>query len=413
MHNLKSAGIEDLPATQALTLHTQAAFEYQYSFALWKLPYDDTKHFIMDFSKEEKTIKPDIANLPAGFLVSPFLNEENAQTTFIKADLYYQFKKDGTAQHLSSSPTCSDAIEKLNNAIAQLKDKPNRTYNYSGVSKSIAPTKKEDFITFTSKAIEEIRQGKLEKLVPSRVKLIDIPDQFDLIDCFHKLCNAYPHAMVSIIATPTLGTWIGATPEVLVSMDKNEIFRTMSLAGTQKLPAHNTSSAESTITQASWMEKEIEEQALVSRYIINCFKKIRLREYTEKGPKTILAGNLMHLKTDFSVDTKTVAFPELPTVMLELLHPTSAVCGMPREASIDFIKENEGFDRELFSGYLGPVNIQEESNIFVNLRCMQLLDKKAAVYAGAGVTINSDPEKEWSETALKCETLLNVLLKNN
>lgn len=411
MQNLRSADIEGLKASQALGLYLQAAFEHQYSFALWKLPHDNIKHFIMDLSGKEKTVKPDIGHLPPGFLISPFLNEGNEQTTFIKADLYYQFKKGSISPSISSISGLS-ASEKLDNLKTQLKDKVSQPFKCFGSSKSIAATNKEAFVELTLKAIEKIRQGSLEKLVPARVKVVDLPNQFDLIECFYNLCDAYPHAMVSMVATPALGTWIGATPELLVNMDKNDIFRTVSLAGTQKLP-DEAASTENTIAQASWTEKEIEEQALVSRYIINCFKKIRVREYEEKGPKTILAGNLMHLKTDFAIDTKVIAFPELPTVMLELLHPTSAVCGMPREAAIDFIKENEGFNRELFSGYLGPVNIQEETNIFVNLRCMQLLDKKAAVYAGAGVTVGSNPEKEWLETTLKCETLLNVLLKNN
>src|SRR5690606_5345125 len=86
-----------------------------------------------------------------------------------------------------------------------------------------------------------------------------------------------------------------------------------------------------------------------------------------------------------------------------------AVCGMPRVASIDFLKVHEGFDRQLYSGYLGPVNIDEETHLYVNLRCMQLLASKAAVYAGAGVTVSSNPVKEWQETELKCETLLNVV----
>src|SRR5690606_14602969 len=154
------------------------------------------------------------------------------------------------------------------------------------------------------------------------------------------------------------------------------------------------------ISQASWTQKEIEEQALVSRYIINCFKKIRLREYDEKGPKTVKAGNLMHLKTDFTVDTRSVNFPELATVMLELLHPTSAVCGMPRQPALEFIKNNEGFDRRLYSGYLGPVNLMGETNLFVNLRCMALKSDQATIYAGAGVTVDSDPEKEWQETEM-------------
>ena len=95
--------------------------------------------------------------------------------------------------------------------------------------------------------------------------------------------------------------------------------------------------------------------------------------------------------------------------MLDLLHPTSAVCGMPQEPALDFLRKHEEYDRAFYSGYLGPVNIENETNIFVNLRCMQLLSQKAILYAGAGVTIDSDPEKEWQETEMKLQTLLNVL----
>ena len=73
------------------------------------------------------------------------------------------------------------------------------------------------------------------------------------------------------------------------------------------------------------------------------------------------------------------------------------------------IKEWEGFDREFFSGFLGPVHIDEHTNIFVNLRCMQLFGNKARLYAGAGVTEDSNPAKELQETEIKFNTLLNVM----
>ncbi len=405
MQRLRSEAIGGLEAKTALSLFIQAAFEKQYSFALWKLPNDDVKHFILDTSGNDKTIKPDIHNLAPGFLVGPFINEGD-NTTYIKADVHYQFLKETFSPHPNSVVQSPDAIEKLEKVAADLLANPKDAHPLYQSSATITDTEEQDFIALTHKAIQQIKQGNLEKLVPAKCKLVALPEKFDLVDCFYNLCEAYPHAMVSLVATPSLGTWMGATPEVLVSMDKHEIFKTMSLAGTQKLPGNNIEDA---AAQASWTAKEIEEQALVSRYIINCFKRIRLREYTEKGPTTVVAGNLMHLKTDFWVDTKTVSFPELPTVMLELLHPTSAVCGMPREASIEFLREHEGFDRQLYSGYLGPVNIEDETHLYVNLRCMQLLASKAAVYAGAGVTVNSNPAKEWQETELKCETLLNVV----
>ena len=102
-------------------------------------------------------------------------------------------------------------------------------------------------------------------------------------------------------------------------------------------------------------------------------------------------------------------FPQLGSVMLKLLHPTSAICGMPREESIAFLKTTESFDRSFYSGYLGPVNFENKTTLFVNLRCMQWCGQKAILYAGAGVTIDSIPEKEWEETELKMNTLLQVI----
>nr|MBX2840287.1 chorismate-binding protein [Flammeovirgaceae bacterium] len=100
---------------------------------------------------------------------------------------------------------------------------------------------------------------------------------------------------------------------------------------------------------------------------------------------------------------------QLGSVMLKLLHPTSAVCGMPKEKSLAFILENEDYDRELYSGYFGPVNIQNKTNIFVNLRCLQISKEEIVLYAGAGITEDSNPEKEWKETEIKMDILLNFL----
>lgn len=412
MENLKTKGIEGLEglkAEQILKLFIQVAVQSQYSYAVWRCPNNSKIHFVVDCSGVENTIKPDIHILPPGFLVSSFLNKNNNATTFIKADLYYVIG-DNIINSGSFKGDQNLQTETFEAEVVNLQKNGGSNFGHYNSNSTILSTQKDDFVSLVKLAIDHIDQGKYEKLVPAKVKMIDLPANFDLVDCFHHLCKAYANTLVSMIGTPSLGTWLGSSPEILVSMDKDGIFNTVALAGTQKSP-ENLSSPKEIIAQASWTQKEIEEQALVSRYIINCFKKIRLREYEEKGPKTILAGNVMHLKTDYSVDTKAMEFPELPSIMLELLHPTSAVSGMPREESLEFLQKNEKFERQLFSGYLGPVNIDEASNIFVNIRCMQILDKKAAIYAGAGVTSCSNPEKEWNETELKCETLLNVLNK--
>jgi isochorismate synthase len=267
----------------------------------------------------------------------------------------------------------------------------------------------ERFKNNVRQAIAAIKAGELTKIVLSRTKTLKHGEDFDPFQAFQKLHRSYPSAFVSLVSLPEQNEmWLGATPETLVSVDTEGIFRTTSLAGTQV--AKQPNGQEEEIKDIRWGQKEIHEQALVSRYIVECFKKIRLREYCESGPKTVKAGNLYHLRTDFVVDTHEVNFPELGTVMLRLLHPTSAVCGTPKEAALHFISEKEAYDRSFYSGYLGPVQVDQESALFVNLRTLRLSDGVATLYAGAGITEDSDPEREWEETEMKCETLLRVLI---
>jgi len=219
---------------------------------------------------------------------------------------------------------------------------------------------------------------------------------------FKRACEKYPDAFVYILKWEDGSFWLGASPELLVSSDSST-FCTQALAGTRRRLDVNQS-----IQQTLWSQKEIEEQAIVSRYIIDCFKKIRVREYTDIGPHTVLAGDLLHLKTDFIVKKSEANYEHIETEMLRLLHPTSAVCGMPKPEALRFIKQVEKFDRELYSGYLGPLHVDGKSHVFVNLRCAKVEGTILHLFAGAGITSSSVSAAEWTETQVKLQTMLQV-----
>jgi isochorismate synthase len=79
------------------------------------------------------------------------------------------------------------------------------------------------------------------------------------------------------------------------------------------------------------------------------------------------------------------------------------------EPSLKFLQENEAHDREFYAGFLGPINIEQESHLYVNLRCMKWMGDHILLYAGAGVTIDSLPEQELKEVEIKMETILKAL----
>jgi isochorismate synthase len=84
---------------------------------------------------------------------------------------------------------------------------------------------------------------------------------------------------------------------------------------------------------------------------------------------------------------------------------------MPQEKAKQFILKNEPYNREFYTGYLGEINNQKKSWLFVNLRCMQIYYQNFKIYVGGGITKDSKAEKEWEETELKSRTLLSVIEK--
>ncbi|GAB2579961.1 chorismate-binding protein [Spirosoma areae] len=408
------------PGPDAADLWDTACF-LGFPAALWRLPNQKDKHLIVSFDEVLPRVLADLDELPAGFLVSPFDNLDRgtstpAQTLFLRADLQARFSEQdlAAAEPVYQNQASGEAAERFRQRLTvHLTEQPDTKPRSDGVTVLPDPDAQANYLHNVNQAVEAMQRGEFRKVVLSRTKRIEFADAPNAVDLFDRLCQTYPTAFISAVSIPERGQiWISATPERLVSVDGEGVFRTASLAGTQS--AFNPDGTAKRPPDAMWSQKEIEEQALVSRYIIECFKKIRLREYIEEGPKTIIAGNLMHLGTSFTVDTQAVRYPQLGTVMLRLLHPTSAVCGTPRDVAFAFIRQHETHDRELYSGFLGPVNAHSEtespaSHIFVHIRCMKLEGRLATLYAGAGLTEDSVPEREWQETEIKCQTLLDVI----
>ncbi|WP_181308889.1 chorismate-binding protein [Rufibacter sp. XAAS-G3-1] len=374
----------------------QAALAAELPVALWRLP--NTKEVQAVVAAQAKQTLPPMEGPQQGFAFCPFQNATTAPGTFLPADLYFSGKPDASLErgesHLPSVFWAN--IQKTDQKQHSELKWPSHP---AGAVKSIT---RDSFEQTVATAVKAMQAGCLEKVVLSRTKTLPLFEGFDLLNAFTQLTQLYPTAFVSLVAIPGLGTWLGASPELLVQIDRHRVFRTMALAGTQPITDGLTPA------DAIWRQKEIEEQALVQRYVVSCFRHLRLREYVEMGPRTIRAGNLLHLRTDFSAAMDEVGFPKLGTQMLELLHPTSAVGGMPKAAALQMIHQLEVHDRRYYSGFMGPVQLGEETNLFVNLRCVELGQDTVTAYAGAGMTADSNPAKEWVETELKMQTVLRL-----
>lgn len=328
-------------------------------FALYSLP--KSKDYFMIQQNDSRLSKFGVSMMNReGFLIHPFVEKASSPAVFIRKDRFY---KNPVIQFFS-----------------------NHKGSVQNINRSTYLNEVKGFIRAT--------QQEFQKVIFSRIETINLQTG-DLFQLFKTLKELHTNAFVYLFNLPNIGCWMGASPEVFLTQ-RNQNVQTVALAGTQRdlgLPLENV----------VWGEKEIEEQAIVERYIEATLQREKAN-YQKTTPYTSKAGKLLHLKTNFRFRPPNSLFR-----FLKALHPTPAVCGIPKQSAKDFIINNEQHDRAYYSGFLGPLNIEKQSNLFVNLRCMQVFKDKFALYIGGGITADSNAEKEWEETEIKSQTMADVI----
>lgn len=352
------------------------------------LQYNDALHTVIDFTE-------------SGFVFAPFDSNQDAFIIPIDhADVVsVEFDKDDFSESES------------------------RNRKTSAIVNSNKESEKLSHIRHVENGISAIENGCFSKVVLSRREIVENVETHP-IEIFKRLLQRYPTAFVYCWYHPKVGLWLGATPETLLNVRGNQL-HTMSLAGTKAFEG---------TAEVVWKEKEKEEQQIVTDFIVD-----RLRESVGKQlssddfmkvseQKTVKAGNLLHLQTEISMRLT----PETRNLkpILEALHPTPAVCGFPKDKAKAYIIENEGYPREFYAGFMGELHFKEtitrnpnrrnvENNayrvqksvtdLYVNLRCMQMKDQNIFIYVGGGITKDSDAVAEWEETVHKSKIIKSVL----
>ncbi|MCM4171646.1 isochorismate synthase [Arenibacter sp. TNZ] len=333
---------------------------------------DQELHYVNDFSE-------------SGFVFAPF--DGQSPTILIENDEAY-------VEAFESNPSFS-----TNSVISILEQDLDKDF----------------YLKLIKKAIVKIDSGEINKVVLSRS--IDLKTTKTPFVLFSELLHQYAKAFCYIWFHPKIGMWLGATPEIFLETRNNQ-FKTMSLAGTQLHHGEET---------PKWEEKELEEQEMVTQFIHDSLKG-KVTSLLVSEANSTRAGNLWHIKTSVSGNMSTSGLEDI----IKALHPTPAVCGVPKMGAKEFILKNEGYERQFYTGFLGELNFKEDvtrpssrknqenrayrtiknrTSLYVNLRCMQILGNSVKIYVGGGITKRSVPEKEWQETKDKSSTMLNIVLK--
>ena len=253
-----------------------------------------------------------------------------------------------------------------------------------------------DFANFHS----QLELGTFRKIVLARCAKEELSHGIPPMELFYKACDLYPRMMISLVCTEKGGCWLTATPEILLEGLGND-WRTIALAGTVRLEGDQLSGEGETV---NWSTKNIQEQRYVATYIAECLERFT-SDFSEEGPSSVRAANLVHLRSDF---TFTLPSKDCVGDLLQALHPTPAVCGLPKREAFHFITHNEHTPRLYYSGFQGWLG-EEETHLYVSLRCMRIEGNRYDLYAGGGLLKDSTEDQEWQETEAKLETMRRII----
>lgn len=349
------------------------------AFAFYRLPYKDSYTLVMQNDDDpEKLSSVDELNGKSGFVIAPFMPSEECPILLMRPDVVKHIK-------LKAEMTIQEA-----------------EVSFSSVKEKQAYA--QDFETFH----EQLEKGKFDKIVLARCSKMrsQACAHIQAKELFLKACQMYPRLFIALVSTTQSGTWLMATPEILLSGNGCE-FKTMALAGTQLAPA-STIVSDKPIKGVEWQEKDQMEQQYVTDYIEDVISEFS-QHYTKNGPFTTMAAQLYHLRTDFLFRLDDI---DCLGDVLDELFPTPAICGIPKEETRQFILDNESIDRKYYSGFVGPLMPNGETHFYVSLRCMNIHQGgKFDLYAGGGLLAESEMEKEWLETEAKMQTMRKVVGK--
>ncbi len=229
------------------------------------------------------------------------------------------------------------------------------------------------------------------KAVISRVERAARPESLGSL--FMTLCRRYPDSAVFCFRVMNGGTWIGASPELLLRRRGSDV-ETVALAGTRKAG-----------TQEAWDGKNLREQQMVTDYIRNWMQEEGISAQVGEL-QTKAAGPVEHLATAIRGQLPIGWNPDRG---LRALAPTPALGGYPKDMALSLIRQNEMHGRGCYGGWFGPVRDNGDFDLYVNLRSMLVGENEVALFVGGGITSESVPSAEWEETCLKAATMKSAL----
>ncbi|NBJ69284.1 MULTISPECIES: isochorismate synthase [Clostridia] len=327
----------------------------------------------------------------AKFTVPEYMLTKNMEDVYFTINL--KIRKDDHPVQLMK------AIEDVERMLFQASKDPHGVPHLVN-SKVIAP---EQWKQTVQKAKQEIQQKQMDKIVLARELRLQFSKQVNIShilgDLIKKQSNSYVFAFEQHNSC-----FVGATPERLVKVDKQELLSTC-LAGTAprgKTEVEDQQMADNLLHD----QKNREEHEFVVQMIKQGLNKYCTDVHIPDTPVVYPLKNLQHLYTPVTGRLKD-GFTIFNVV--KELHPTPALGGVPRDLSMRFIRDYERLDRGWYGAPVGWLDSNDHGEFAVAIRSALIQEDEASLFAGCGIVKDSNPEEEFEETRIKFFPMLTVL----
>jgi menaquinone-specific isochorismate synthase len=216
-----------------------------------------------------------------------------------------------------------------------------------------------------------------------------------------KLSSGYPDCHIFAVE----GLW-GASPETLVRVNDRRV-ETRVLAGSAAR-GHDPQSDTNAAARLANSAKDRDEHEYAMQSVLTALAPKCRSIVGASTPFTLRLSNVWHLASDIEgvLRTRTSVLD-----IIDSLHPTAAVAGVPTDRALATIADIEAIPRGRYAGPVGWVDGTGNGEWAIALRCAQWRETDIVAHAGAGVIVGSDPESEYAETELKFRPIREALTR--
>jgi menaquinone-specific isochorismate synthase len=271
-----------------------------------------------------------------------------------------------------------------------------------GVQETRIRPSKADWIEAVERVTDRIDGETLRKVVLATTMEVDLATTIDIPSVLERLRRTYPNCYRFLLQPNGHGSFFGPPPERLVKREGDTV-ETEALAGS--VPRGETPAADAEHARSLLEDEKLQHE---QRLVVDAIGAELDRFGTvEEGTQDVRKlTNIQHLQTPITAEL------DEDTHVLELveaLHPTPAVGGLPRDRALDVIAETERFDRGWYAAPVGWFDASGDGEFAVGIRSGVASDRSATLYAGNGIVADSDPHAEWDEIQPKYRPILDEL----